>query len=75
MGCIGLRIVSIFHHFGSLFDLAGFFRLRIWLPLFFSFAMRWVIAHFEALCAEIWPFKNIGVNLGLFRALLEAFVA
>ena len=41
----------------------------------FFLAIRGVVAHFEGLCAEIGPFRNVGVNLGIFRTFLEALVA
>ena len=42
--------------------------------LVFFLAMRWVMAQFDGLCAEIRPFKNYRPDLRLFWALLAALV-
>ena len=73
LGLAGLG--SIISPSASIFGLVGRFRRRIWLSRWFFLAIRWVIAHFEGFCAEIWPFKNVGVDVCLFRVFLEALVA
>ena len=47
--------------FGRLFGLPGLLCQRIWLSRHVFLAIRWVIPHFDGLCAEIW----LGACLGL----------